>query len=504
MANATVELKGVKGLPITVSTGLFIDNEFVPALDNATVELENPATGKHLATVSAAQAADVDRAVASSKKAFQSWKATPPTKRRDLLLALAAILEKRAPEIASLESLDGGILYGDSMGLNIPQSVETLRYFAGWADKVDGETLTIPEGFAYTRRGPVGVCAAIVPWNAPLMITIWKLAPALAAGNTMIIKTPELCPLYGQKLGEFVVEAGFPPGVVNILCGLGNVAGSGLSEHMEVRKISFTGSPGVGRQVLAASARSNLKKVTLELGGKGPSIVFDDADWDNALLWTTIGITANNGQICVAGSRIYVQDTIYDKFVKEFSARASAAVHGDPLLAETTKGPVISATQRDRILAFVDKGKESGARLLHGGAAIASKGPADDEFAGGHFVANTAFADVAQDASIMQQEIFGPFASIAPFKTEDEAIQKANDSTYGLGAAVFTKDIGRAYRVSEAVEAGQVTVNMWGTVNANAPFGGVKESGFGRDNGKDAIEEWTSVKAVKFNMMGKL
>ncbi|KXJ90058.1 aldehyde dehydrogenase domain-containing protein [Microdochium bolleyi] len=497
MANATVEVKGAGGLPITVSTGLFIDNEFVPALNNETIELENPATGKHLATVSAAQKADVDKAVASSKKAFQTWKKTPPTKRRDLLHALATIIEKRAPEIASLEALDAGILFNDSMGLNVGQAIENLRYFGGWADKVDGETLHIPEGFAYTRREPIGVCAAIVPWNSPLMITIWKLAPALAAGNTMVVKTPELCPLYAQKLGEFIVEAGFPPGVVNIVCGLGHVAGSALSEHMDVRKISFTGSPGVGRQVLAASSRSNLKKVTLELGGKGPSIVFDDADWDNALLWTSLGITVNNGQICVAGSRIYVQDTIYDKFVKEFSARTAEAVHGDPLLPETTKGPVISATQRDRILAFVPRGKDSGAKLLHGGAAIKK----DDEFAGGHFVANTAFADVAQDAPIMQEEIFGPFASIAPFKTEDEVIAKANDTSYGLAAAVFTRDIGRAYRVTEAVEAGQITVNMWGTVNANTPFGGVKESGFGRDMGKDAIEEWTNVKAVKFNMM---
>jgi len=474
-----------------VSTGLFIDNKFVLATGDTTIDLNNPATGKHLATVSVAQKQDVDKAVKSSQKAYQAWKATSPSKRRDLLLALADVVEAQAPELASLEALDAGILYSDSVGLHTQQALENLRYFAGWADKVDGETLSIPEGMAYTKREALGVCAAIVPWNSPLMITIWKIAPALAAGNTIIVKTPELCPLYGQKLADLIVKAGFPPGVVNILCGLGNVAGAALAEHMDIRKISFTGSPLVGRQILAASSRTNLKKVTLELGGKGPSIVFADADWHNALFWTSLGISVNNGQVCIAGSRIYVQDTIYERFLSEFSARTASAVHGDPLLPETTKGPIISATQRERILAYVDKGKESGAKLLYGGGAIESEG---------YFVANTAFRDVDQGAPIMQQEIFGPFASIASFSTENEAIAKANDTCYGLSAAVFTADLNRAFRLTDAIEAGQITVNMWGTVNANTPFGGVKESGFGRDMGKDALEEWTAVKAVKFNL----
>jgi aldehyde dehydrogenase (NAD+) len=326
------------------------------------------------------------------------------------------------------------------------------------------------------------------------MITIWKLAPCIAAGNTLVIKTPELCPLYGQKLGELIREAGFPPGVINIVCGLGKVAGKRLAEHPIVKKISFTGSPGVGRQILASSARTNLKKVTLELGGKGPSVVFDDADIENALFWTMIGITANNGQVCIAGSRIYVQDTIYEQFVQEFSKRSREAVHGDPLLATTTKGPIISAGQRDKILNFVNKGKEEGARLLHGGEKLPGKG---------HFIANTAFADVAQDSTIMQEEVFGPFVSIASFKTEEEAIAKANDTSYGLSAAVFTSNLDRAFRVTEAIEAGQVTVNIWGTVNANTPFGGVKESGFGREMGKEALDEWTIPKVVKWHIVKK-
>lgn len=283
-----------------------------------------------------------------------------------------------------------------------------------------------------------------------------------------------------------------PPGVINVLCGIGSVAGQALAEHAHVKKLSFTGSPGVGRSILATSARTNLKQVTLELGGKGPSIVFADADWENALLWTTLGITVNNGQICAAGSRIYVQDTIYDKFVEEFSKRSRDAVHGDPLLPETTKGPVMNSAQLDKMVSYVAKGKKGGARLLHGGEKLGTSG---------HFFANTAFADVSQGAAIMQEEIFGPFAAIAPFSTEEEAIAKANDTSYGLSAAVFTNDVNKAFRVTEGVESGQITVNTWGTVNANTPFGGVKESGFGRDNGKEALDEWTTVKTVKLNIL---
>ncbi|KAH8670666.1 aldehyde dehydrogenase domain-containing protein [Ilyonectria robusta] len=489
---ASVTVKGAEGRQISVPTGLFIDNAFVPATGNSTIDIENPSTRALLATVSAAQAEDIDRAVQSSKKAYTTWKNESPSVRRALLNKLADLVERDASEFASLESVDGGILYKDSMGLHVPQSIDTLRYFAGWTDKVDGVSMSIPQGLAYTRREPIGVCAAIVPWNAPLMITIWKVAPALAGGNTLVIKSPEMCPLYAQKLGALIAEAGFPPGVVNILCGLGSVAGQALSEHMEVKKLSFTGSSGVGRAILATSARTNLKKITLELGGKGPSIVFADADWENALLWTTLGITVNNGQICAAGSRIYVQDTIYDKFVEEFSKRSRAAVHGDPLLSETTKGPVMNAGQLEKMLAYVEKGKKAGAKLLHGGERLGTEG---------HYFANTAFADVSQDAPIMQEEIFGPFASIAPFKTEEEVIAKANGTLYGLSAAVFTNDLNKAFRVTEGIESGQVTVNTWGTVNANTPFGGVKESGFGRDNGKEALDEWTTVKSVKWNIL---
>ncbi|PKX97961.1 putative aldehyde dehydrogenase [Aspergillus novofumigatus IBT 16806] len=463
---STITVTGAAGRQITVPTGLFIHNEFTPSSANETLTVENPTTGSTLGTVSAATAADVDRAVTSATTGFQTWRTTPGPERGRLLLKLADLIERDAEEFASLEAVDAGILYTDSMGMNIPQAVANLRYYAGWADKIDGKTLEIPGGVGYTFREPLGVCAAIVPWNAPLMITIWKLAPALATGNSLIIKTSENSPLYGQKLAQLIIEAGFPAGVVNILAGLGLPAGQSLAEHASIRKVSFTGSSATGRKILSAAAKTNLKKVSLELGGKGPSIVFDDCDLENALLWTRIGITANNGQICAAGSRIYVQDTIYDKFLEAYvrASKENPGVAGDPLDPATTKGPI----------------------------KVGEKG---------YFVENTAFADVAEDAAIMKEEIFGPVASIAKFSSEEEVIRKANDTLHGLSAAIFTNNVNRAHRVSRALESGQVTVNAWAMLSANAPFGGVKESGFGRDMGEEALEGWTSVKTVKYMIM---
>ncbi|OAA56883.1 Aldehyde dehydrogenase domain protein [Cordyceps fumosorosea ARSEF 2679] len=461
-----IELTGFGGRPIRVNTGLFINNDFHPAAGGATLQVENPSTGDNLATVSAAQKED-------------------PRGPR----GLADLVERDADDLASLEALEAGVLFKESKALHVTQAAETLRYFAGWADKITGQLLSTPQGPAYTRREPLGVCAAVVPWNAPLMITIWKLGPAIAAGNVLIIKTPELTPLYAQKLASLIREAGFPPGVLSVLCGYGAVAGQALAEHPLVKKIAFTGSGPVGRRILAAAAATNLKKVTLELGGKGPSIVFADADLDNALFWTALGFTANNGQVCAAGSRIYVHARIYDKFLAAMAERLAGAAQGDPLDEKTTKGPVVSRQQRDKIAAYIRHAKDSGVRVL------TETGGESDK---GHFVATTAFAEVPDDARIMREEIFGPVASIASFKTEAEVIEKANATEYGLAAAVFTNDVSRAARVSEAIEAGQVTVNCWGTLHANAPFGGVKESGFGRDMGEEALDSWLTTKTVKY------
>ncbi|KAJ0382614.1 hypothetical protein COL922a_012175 [Colletotrichum nupharicola] len=321
------------------------------------------------------------------------------------------------------------------------------------------------------------------------MITSWKLGPAIAAGNTLIIKTPEAAPLWGQKFASLVKEAGFPAGVINILCGEGAIAGAALSAHQKVKKVSFTGSTAVGRHVLLSAAKSNLKKVALELGGKGPFIVFSDADWDNALFWTSLGSTTNNGQICASGPRIYVQDTIYDKFLQAFTERINKAVHGDPVLQETTKGPVINASQQKKIFSYIEGAKNDGTRLLHGGEKLDHKG---------YFVTNTAFADVPESAAIMKEGIFGPVPSIAKFSTEQEAIQKANDTDYGLSAAVFTNNINKAQRVLAAIESGQVTINCWGMLHANTPFGGVKQSGFGRDFGEESLDGWLNSKTVKY------
>ncbi|KAJ5914507.1 Aldehyde dehydrogenase N-terminal [Penicillium tannophilum] len=491
---SSLTITGVQGRKVTVPTGLFIHNEFVPSVTGQTLAVENPSTGEQLGIISAAGLEDINKAVKSAKAGFEAWKAVSGAARARVLLKLADLIERDAQDLASLEAVDSGSLFTDSMGLNIPQSVGCLRYYAGWADKIDGKTLELDGGIAYTHREPLGVCGAIVPWNAPLMITIWKLAPALATGNALIIKTSENSPLYGLRLAELVKEAGVPAGLVNIVAGDGANAGQSLSEHMEVRKIAFTGSALAGRKILQASSRTNLKKVSLELGGKGPSIVFDDCDLENALLWTRIGITANNGQICAAGSRIYVQESIYDRFIEAYKKAAADAptVAGDPLDAATTKGPIVSNAQHQKVLDYIRQGKECGARLLFGGERIGEKG---------YFVQNTAFADVADDATIMREEIFGPVASIAKFSSETEAISKANDSAHGLSAAIFTNDISRAHRVTKALESGQVTVNAWAMLSPNVPFGGVKESGYGRDMGEDALEGWTQVKAVKFHII---
>ncbi|RAH78776.1 aldehyde dehydrogenase [Aspergillus japonicus CBS 114.51] len=494
---ASITLTGSKGRQIEVPTTLFINNEFTPATNNATLAVENPTTGETLVDVSAASPEDIDRAVKAATAAFPAWKATPGPERAALLHKLADLIERDAEEFASIEALEGGILYTDSLGLNVPQAVSTIRYYAGWADKIDGKTLHIPGGVGYTFREPLGVCAAIVPWNGPLMITAWKLAPALATGNTLIIKPSELTPLNALKLAQLVREAGFAAGVVNIVPGDGPSAGAALSHHPNIRKLSFTGSTAAGRAILRASAASNLKQVSLELGGKGPSLVFADCDLANALLWTRIGITANNGQICAAGSRIYVQRPIYERFLEAYvqAAAENQPVTGNPLEETTTKGPVASKAQFEKILGYIAEGKSSGRRLLFGGEQVGEKG---------YFVQNTAFADVGQTDKIMQEEIFGPVASIAPFDTEEDAIRLANDSLHGLSAAVFTNDINCAHRVTAALETGQVTVNAWSLLSANAPFGGVKESGFGRDMGEEALDCWTTVKSVKYSIAPRL
>ncbi|PTD04708.1 Aldehyde dehydrogenase [Fusarium culmorum] len=489
---AEITITGAGGRKIQIPTGLFINNRFIPSTTSETLTTENPTTNTPLGQVSAAQPSDVDAAVSSSKEALKTWKTSQPAERRRLLNRLADLIERDAQELASIEAIDAGMLFNMSLGFCIVQAVETLRYFAGWADKIDGQSLDFDQGLAYTKREPIGVCAAVVPWNTPLQSdNRMEARSSPRSWKYSHHKDPELAPLYGQKLAQLVLEAGFPPGVVNIITGLGPVAGQALADHHQVRKISFTGSLAVGRTILVSAAKSNLKRVTLELGGKGPSIIFNDANFENALAFATAGITMHNGQICAAGSRIYVQEDVYDRFVSEFAAKTRDAVMGDPLLDDTVKGPVISATQKERIMEYITKAKSEGIELLHGSAEPDSKG---------NFVPNTAFINVSPTATIMREEVFGPVASFAKFKTEEEVISLANDNEYGLAAAVFTNDISRAVRVSDQIEVGIVFVNTWGSISANSPFGGIKQSGFGRENGTDALNDWTQVKCVKINV----
>ncbi|RYP11704.1 hypothetical protein DL767_011025 [Monosporascus sp. MG133] len=494
MAAPVVTLKGVGGFEFDLPTGLFINNEFVPSVKGLTLDVENPATGETLTTIASAGVEDVNKAVAAAQAAFPGWRATPPLEKSKLLWKLAELLEK--PEnrqvLQSIDVLDVGAPAA-MVDFTLPQCIDNLRYYAGWADKITGKTLHVPGGHAYTVREPIGVCAGIVPWNTPLMIAVWKLAPALATGNVLILKMPELAPLCGLRFAQLIKEAGFPPGVVNIIAGEGRVAGQALAEHMDIRKVSFTGGGVTGRKILRAAADSNLKKVTLELGGKGPTIVFDDAQFENALFWAFMGFTMHNGQICVAGTRIYVQEGIYDRFIEAFRQKLAASskspkVQGGSGAEGAGKTPVISKLQHEKIMAYIESGTKEGATLLGGGNKIGDKG---------YFVEETAFADVKPDAKIMKEEIFGPVASIAKFKTEDEVIAAANDSAYGLNAAVFSSNPDRIRKVSDALEVGTVTVNYWGALNMNTPFGGVKESGFGREMGEEALDGWTHVKTVK-------
>ncbi|RKL18923.1 Aldehyde dehydrogenase [Fusarium oxysporum] len=481
------------GKTIRVPTGLFINGVFVASQNGSTVDVLNPLNDELLAKLASAQKVDVDLAVNAAAKALGEWKTTSAIQRGDFLSRLADLVEQNAEDFATIEAIDAGIPYNDSLHGHVKHAVNTLRYYARIAGQITGDAIDIPNGFAYTRREPFGVCAAIVPWNAPLMITCWKLGPAIASGNVLIIKTPELTPLCGQKLAQLVFKAGFPPGVINILCGLGQEAGQAIAEHMLIRKIAFTGSDRTGRRILRAAADSNLKKVSLELGGKGPGLIFPDADLQNAAFWASLGSSANNGQICALMSRLYVHENIYNDFISLFIEHSQRQVkQGNPTSSSVDKGPVVSLGQYKRIMSYIEKGREEGATVLFGGHSAG----------GGNFVPHTAFVNVKEEMSIVKEEIFGPVVTISKFSNEEDAIKMANNSEYGLAAYVFTSDIACAKRVSESLEVGQVSVNSWGLINVNVPFGGVKQSGFGRDMGKEALDDWTTVKSVQFSMLG--
>jgi acyl-CoA reductase-like NAD-dependent aldehyde dehydrogenase len=471
-----------------------IDGESTDVTTGRTFEVKNPATGKSLAQLPESGPAEIDRAVAAARAALEgdAWGKMAPTARARLLRRFGDLIESHKEELAALESANNGKTYREALKGDLPPSWEIFHYYAGWCTKLRGETIPVDGPYLnYTLREPMGVCGQIIPWNFPILMASWKLAPALACGNTVVLKPSEITPLTALRLGELAREAGFPKGVVNVVPGLGPVAGEALARHMGVDKLAFTGSTRTARGLLKASAESNLKKLSLELGGKSPHIVFDDADQKpamNAALW---GIFMNKGEVCAAGSRLLVQKGIYDEFVGKLVERVKKMKIGDPFEQGVEMGPVVSERQLGTVLGYIEAGKADGARLLTGGARGA---PAGRE--GGYFVQPTIFDQVSPQMKIAQEEIFGPVLSVIPFENEADAVKIANSTIYGLVAGVWTKDIGRALRMASAIKSGTVWVNDYNAFNAASPFGGYGQSGWGREMGEQAIELYTQTKSV--------
>ena len=476
------------------STQLLVNNEWVDSFSGKSFETINPATGEAICSVAEAETEDVALAVRAARAAFETgdWPATSARSRGQLLYALADSIERHSEELARLETLDNGKPLSKSLAVDLPLSIQCYRYFAGWADKIQGRTLPVDGNyFSYTRSEPIGVVGQIIPWNFPLIMQAWKLAPALAAGNTVVLKPASNTPLTALRVGELIVEAGFPPGVVNILPGSGSVTGMAIAQHMDIDKVAFTGSTEVGHTILAAAANSNLKRVTLELGGKSPNIVFADADLDAAIEGAHFGLFFNQGQCCTAGSRVFVQDSIYDEFVERSVTLAKRRIVGNPFDRKTDQGPQISQEQLDRVLQYIESGMREGAQLLCGGHRIGDRG---------YFLEPTVFAGVRDEMTIAREEIFGPVMSILKFSDRDEVIRRANHTCYGLAAAVWTRDIANAHAIAHALKAGTVWVNCYDIFDSAAPFGGFKQSGIGRELGEYALHEYTEVKTVTIQL----
>ncbi|DAA74506.1 TPA_exp: putative Aldehyde dehydrogenase [Trichophyton benhamiae CBS 112371] len=472
--------------------GLFINNKFVKGVEGKTFETINPHNEKVICAVHEATEKDVDLAVAAARAAVEGpWRKVTPSDRGRMLTKLADLLERDIETIAAIEALDNGKALSMAKA-DVTNAAGCLRYYGGWADKVEGKVIdTDHETFTYTRHEPVGVCGQIIPWNFPLLMFAWKIGPALATGNSIVMKTAEQTPLSGLYVGNLIVEAGFPAGVVNVISGFGRVAGAAISSHMDIDKVAFTGSTVVGRQILQAAAKSNLKKVTLELGGKSPNIVFNDADIDNAISWVNFGIYYNHGQCCCAGSRILVQEGIYDKFLARFKERANQNKVGDPFKPDTFQGPQISQLQFDRIMGYIEDGKKAGAKVEVGGERHGNEG---------YYIQPTIFSECTDDMKIVKEEIFGPVCTVQKFSTEEDAIRIANNSSYGLAAALHTKDLNTSIRVSNALKAGTVWVNCYNLISYQSPFGGFKESGIGRELGEYALDNYTQIKTVRIRL----
>jgi aldehyde dehydrogenase (NAD+) len=471
---------------------LLIEGRRVTSVSGRTFKSINPATEEIIATISEGTEIDVDHAVAAARRAFEGpWRTMRAAERGHLLLRWADLLKQHADEIARLESLDAGKPIAAVLRQDFPAAVDTLTYYAGWADKISGEVVsTRDDALTYTVREPVGVVAAIVPWNFPLMIGMWKLAPALACGCTVVMKPAELTSLSALRIGELALEAGLPPGVLNIVTGPGRVVGEALVNHPDVDKVTFTGSPGVGRGIMKGAA-GNFKRVSLELGGKSANVIFDDADLDAATKAAAAGIFFNAGQVCSAGSRVLVHEKVYDEVVERLTARAEALRIGDPGDRTTALGPVISEKQMNIILDYVAIGRKEGALLTTGGERVGTRG---------FFISPAVFANVKHEMRISQEEIFGPVVSVIKFRDEADAVRIANGTAYSLAAGVWSRDMGRVQRFAKKARAGTVWINTYGYTDVRLPWGGERDSGLGREHGTAAIDNFTEPKAVWMNL----
>ncbi|HTQ57147.1 MAG TPA: aldehyde dehydrogenase family protein [Bryobacteraceae bacterium] len=473
---------------------LFIGGQWETAQCARTIDVINPATGELLTTVPDSEAGEVNRAVSAARASFErkSWRGMDPSKKEKILWDIAEILLKHREELAVLESMENGKTVREAGGADVDPAIDAFRYYAGWVRKLYGETIPVDGPFLnYTLREPVGVVGAIVPWNYPLQIAAWKVAPALACGCSVVLKPSEWTPLTALKLAEYCREAGLPDGVLNVVTGYGPTAGEALALHMDVDKISFTGSIRTARRLLAASGESNLKRLSLELGGKSPNIIFPDCDFDAAIKSAFWGIFANKGEICSAASRLLVHEDLHDRFVEELVARARKLKVGDPLDKSTQMGSQVSGRQMERILDYIESGRQEGARLLCGG-----ERDTEGAKAKGFFIKPTIFSDVTPGMKIAQEEIFGPVLSVLKFHDADEAVEIANCTIYGLVSAVWTRDVKLAHRMAADIKAGSVWINTYNGFDTASPFGGYKQSGFGRDLGSYALEQYTNIKSV--------
>jgi len=473
---------------------LFINGTWTGSDSAQSIEVRNPATGERLSSVPDASAADVDRAVTAARASFEDkrWRGKDPSEKERILWRLADVLEQHKDEMALLESLENGKTVREALRADVNPAIDSLRYYAGWVRRIYGETIPVDGPyFNYTVREPVGVVGAIVPWNYPTLLATWKMAPALACGCSVVIKPSEMTPLTALKLADLATEAGIPAGVVNVVTGYGATAGDALGRHMDVDKISFTGSIRTARALLKASAESNLKRISLELGGKSPNIIFPDCDKDAAVDSAFRGIFANKGEVCSAGSRLLLHRDVHDEIVGRLVERARKMKLGDPLDPATEMGSQISQAQMDRILGYIRSGVEEGAHLECGG-----ERDTEGAKARGFFVKPTVFSGVQPPMKIAQEEIFGPVLTVLKFNDAEEAVAIANGTIYGLVSAVWTRDIQLAHRVADRIKAGSVWINTYNGFDSASPFGGYKQSGFGRDLGAYALEQYTNVKSV--------